>query len=96
MLVDLMVYDLTNENGGTNHNDFEDCIAEFMLERYNVNDDQFSIEEMAILLMTVRKEFTETATTDCTLESDQYCRLKLLNEEMKGREGEISLFNAQL
>lgn len=58
MLVDLMVYDLASEKGGTSQADFEECIAEFMLEHYNVEDDMDSIEEMANMLMTVRQEFS--------------------------------------
>ncbi len=67
MLVDLMTYDLPGEKGGSQQNDFEMCIAEFMLDKYNVQDDADSIEEMAKFLMSVRQEFTLTAVGGQTL-----------------------------
>ena len=38
-LVDLMVYDLEKEKDGVSMEDFEECIAEFMLNQFSVEDD---------------------------------------------------------
>ena len=79
MLVDLMVYDLPNAKGGSTQGNFEECIAEFMLDKYNVEDDMDSIEEMAKILMTIRQEFTKTAQESSSLWSEEFERIKLLN-----------------
>ena len=38
-LVDLMVFDLSKENEGVSLDDFEQCLMDFMLEHYNLEDD---------------------------------------------------------
>ena len=62
MFVDLMVFDLPNEQGGVSQNDFEECLAEFMLEHYFVEDDTESFEEISKILIKIRNQFTQSAT----------------------------------
>ena len=62
MFVDLMVYDLSNEKDGVFLSDFEECLAEFMLEHYFVEDDYESIEEISKILIKIRSQFTLSAT----------------------------------
>ena len=54
MMVDLMIYDLTNQHGGTSQDDFVECIEEFMIEHYNVEDEEDDILEMAKVFMKIR------------------------------------------
>ena len=42
--MDLMVYDLANTNGGVDQIDFEECLSEFMLDQFNVEGDDESVE----------------------------------------------------
>ena len=62
MFTDLMVYDVRNEKGGTDEVDFEECLSQFMLEEYYVEGDDVSIEQIAKIMMKVRKELIKTAT----------------------------------
>jgi len=56
-----MVYDLPNANGGVDEVDFEECLAEFMLDQFNVEGDDEPIEQIAKIMLRVRKELTQTA-----------------------------------
>ena len=40
MFVDLMVYDLKNEKEGVTNDDFGNCLAEFLVNVYNVEEDE--------------------------------------------------------
>lgn len=93
MLVDLMTFDLAMEKGGTSKEDFEECIGEFMLQFYNVQDDADSIDDISKILFTVRQEFTQTATVEQTLWSEQYERLKVINEGISVQREKFSEFN---
>ena len=79
MMVDLMIYDLTNQSGGTSQGDFTECIEEFMIEHYNVEDEEDDINEMSKVFMKIREEFTFTATTHMTLWSAEFSKLQKLN-----------------
>ena len=96
MLVDLMVYDLTMEQGGVSQSDFEECIAEFMLNFYNVQDDMDSIEDIAKILLTVRTQLSETATMEQVLWSEQFERLKVINDGMVQHDDKVKKFSKQL
>lgn len=80
MIVDLMIHDLTNQNGGTSQNDFTDCISEFMVQHYSVEDEEDDIAEMSKVFMKIRQEFTFTASTDMTLWSQEFQKLLKLNK----------------
>ena len=56
-----MVYDPQNLQGGTSVEDFEDCLCDFMLEEFHVEGDDDSIEQIAKIMMRVRKELCATA-----------------------------------
>lgn len=79
-LVDLMVYDLAKENEGVSLDDFEQCIMDFMLEHYNLEDDPEGVQVIAANCLTIREEFTATAEATASLWSAEFQRLKLMNE----------------
>ena len=81
-----MVYDLPNANGGTDQIDFEECLSEFMVETFNVEGDDESIEQISKIMMQVRIELTKTATTTQTLWSIELEKLRKFNEEMKAKQ----------
>lgn len=61
MFVDLMVYDLKGEKEGVSTDDFEECFSEFLVNNYNMEDNDESTHEMALSIMKVREEFTQSA-----------------------------------
>ena len=81
-----MVFDLANQNGGVCQIDFEECLADFMLTQYNVEGDDESIEQIAKIMMNVRKELTTTAWADQTLWSPELLKLREFNERMKAKQ----------
>ena len=85
MFVDLLVYDLRSLEGGVDEIDFEECLAEFMLDQYNVEGDDEPIEQIARIMMRVRKELVHTALTNSTLWSPELEKLRRFNEEMKAK-----------
>ena len=65
--------------------DFEDCINDFMLEQYNMEDDPEGVQVIAALCLTIREEFTHTVETDGTLWSGEFQRLKLMHEAYEAK-----------
>ena len=61
MFTDLMVYDLKGEKDGVTNLDFEDCLSEFLIHNYNIEDDDQSIQEVADIMMKIRLQMAETA-----------------------------------
>ena len=61
MFVDLMVYDIQEKKDGVCSNDFENCLQDFLLEQYNVEDEDRSIGEVADIMMKVRRELIKAA-----------------------------------
>ena len=60
-----------------------------MFEFYNVEDDVDSIKDISRILATVREEFSANATVESTLWSEQFERLKVINEGMVGQLNEF-------
>ena len=78
-----MVYDLQNQSGGVDQIDFEECLQEFMLDQFNVEGDDESIEQIAKIMMKVRVELTKSAVESQTLYSPELDKLRKFNEEQK-------------
>lgn len=53
-----------------------------MLNFYNVQDDMDSIDDISSILLKVRTQLSETATMEQVLWSEQFERLKIINEGM--------------
>lgn len=51
MFVDLMVYDLKGEKDGVCEEDFEECLSEFLIHNYNIEDEYQSIKQVAIIMI---------------------------------------------
>ena len=56
-----MVYDLPNQHGGVDFISFEEVLSEFMIDMYNVEGDDESIEQIAKIMMRVRTELCASA-----------------------------------
>ena len=61
LFIDLMVFDVANAHGGVDELDFEECLAEFMLSTFHVEGDDESIEQIAKIMMKVRRELCMSA-----------------------------------
>jgi hypothetical protein len=61
IFVDLMVFDVKGESGGVDVEDFEDALSEYMLEFFHVEGDDESIEQIAKIMIKVRKELVALA-----------------------------------
>ena len=82
MFTDLMVFDLTNEQGGVSCEDFEECLDEFMQAHYDTEVEFDNIQQIAKNMLKIRQEFTQSAMEKCTLESAEYDKWVKLNQEL--------------
>ena len=89
MFVDLMVYDVKGDHGGSDEIDFEECLAQFMLEEYFVEGDDVSIEQIAKIMMKVRKELIKTAIDSQQLWSYELEKLRMFDQVMKSKQEEM-------
>lgn len=61
MLVDLMVFDLQQKEGGVCEDDFEECLEEFMLEHFYMPCELEDLEFVSKKCMKVRKQYSAYA-----------------------------------
>ena len=85
---DLMVYDLERRKEGLSADDLANCLDEFMLDNYNTEVDEGSMNQITRMLLNVRREYMGSAHESQTLVSGEYDRLIKFDEEQKAKQPE--------
>ena len=88
MFTDLMVFDLLEDEGGSNEADFEECLDEFLQREYNCEAEEDSIQQIAKNMMKIRRELVDSAINSHTLQSKELDKWRKFNAEQQAKQPE--------